>query len=161
MTYAVGPRAVDAWRILTAIAEARVPEYEAKREMSWMGREDDLLVVLNQIQEFSMRLDPSPYSHPPPAPHPETPEFNPYLWRRAIAFTTGGYMREFFDDSMHLPDFDDLMGVLNFQTGVELFKSAAREVFRGNNLLSTRDMWETFSRAAMQTLTQDFMHIYL
>ncbi len=154
MAYAVGYRADDAWRILTAIAEAKVPEYEAKREMSWMGQEDDLLVVLNQMQEFSMSLDPPPYLPPPGQ--------DPYKWGTAIAFTTGGHMREFFDDSM-LPSgrtdyFIRWMDVQNFQNGVELFKSAAREVFRCNNLLSTRDIWVTFSRAAMQYLTQDFMY---
>ncbi len=135
MAYAVGPRADDAWRILTAIAEAKVPEHEAKREMTWMGRENDLNVVITQMQEWL------------PSQHLN---FIP-TWVYAIEFIISGKIRAYFDDAMHSQHGCGC----NFRTGVVMFKSAARDIFRRKTLLSTKDIWGGFTLSVIETLSSN------
>ncbi len=86
MAYAVGPRADDAWRILAAIVEAKVPDHEAKREMTWMGRENDLNVVIAQMQEW---LQSKHLLH------------GYSSWTEAVKFIIGGKVLAFFDEAFH------------------------------------------------------------
>ncbi len=140
--YAVGPRADDAWRILAAIAEANFPDYDAEGKMSWMGTESDLRVVLAQLQAFSDGM---------------RDRHDSMVWRKATAFTVGGHMQEFFGVSMN----SEWSSEVKFFTGVKLFKWAAREVFKQNTLLSTWDIWQTFTLTAMLTWTEVFAYLYL